>query len=88
VVFPRAEGRRYVGVRGWPGAPKRSRRAGRNPLATGSEQDQNQRLGGRGGCSPGISTAPEGGGTTQRGDPAPGPMRCGTTASGNERMHQ
>ena len=34
------------------------------------------------------TNAPEGGGTTQRGDPAPGPMRCGTTASGNERMHQ
>jgi hypothetical protein len=34
-----------------------------------------------------ITNAPEGGGTTQRGDPAPGPMRCGTTASGDERMH-
>ena len=34
------------------------------------------------------TNAPEGGGTTQRGDPAPGPMRCGTTASGDERMHQ
>jgi hypothetical protein len=42
VVFPPAEGRRYVGVRGWPGAPTRSRRAGRNPLAKGSEQGLNQ----------------------------------------------
>jgi hypothetical protein len=88
VVFLPAEGRRYVGVRGWPGAPTRSRRVGRNPLATGSEQGLKQRLGEARGVVPGISTAPVGGGTTQRGDPAPGLMRCGTTASGNERMHQ
>jgi hypothetical protein len=57
-------------------------------LATRSEPEPYQHLGGRGGVvPPGTSRAPEGGGTTQRGDPAPGLMRCGTTASGEERMH-
>jgi hypothetical protein len=51
------------------------------------EPEPHQCLGGQGGSSPRTSRAPEGGGTTQRGDPAPGPMRCGTTASGEERMH-
>jgi hypothetical protein len=40
-------------------------------------------------CEPEHTTnAPEGGGTTQAVIPQPGPMRCGTTASGDERMHQ
>ena len=56
------------------GVPHKEKPSQSNPLATGSELEQ--------------TNAPEGGGTTQRGDPAPGPMRCGTTASGDERMHQ
>ena len=59
---------------GWPGAPTRRRRTGPSPLADVASRSE--------------TNAPEGGGTTQRGDPAPGPMRCGTTASGDERMHQ
>jgi hypothetical protein len=51
-------------------------RAGATPMPRGAR-----------GVVPRTSRAPEGGGTTQRGDPAPGPMRCGTTASGEERMH-
>ena len=56
-------------------------------FAARSEPEPYQHLGGRGGSCPRTSRAPEGGGTTQRGDPAPGLMRCGTTASGEERMH-
>jgi hypothetical protein len=39
-----------------------------------SEPEPHQRLGGARGSSPRTSRAPEGGGTTQRGDPAPGLM--------------
>ena len=85
MVFPAAEERRYVGC-GWPGDTQKEQPEQPNPLVRRSEPEP-YRLGG-GGSSPGVSRAPEGGGTTQRGDPAPGPMRCGTTASGDERMHQ
>ncbi len=74
MVFSPPEVRRYVGVRGWPVAPTRRSRVCRiRSLHAASWNTTN---------------APEGGGTTQSGDPAPGPMRCGTTASGDERMHQ
>jgi hypothetical protein len=87
VVFSPHETRRYVGC-GWPGSTHKEQPEQPNLLATTASRSYNLRLGGRGGSSPGVSRAPEGGGTTQRGDPAPGPMRCGTTASGDERMHQ
>jgi hypothetical protein len=86
VVFPPAEGRRYVGVRGWPVHPQGAAEPAEIRSRQAASRTQNPR--GVGGRPPGADTAPEGGGTTQRGDPAPGPMRCGTTASGNERMHQ
>jgi hypothetical protein len=66
--------------------PTDARSAHMGLLATRSELEPYQSLGGHGGRPPGTSRAPEGGGTTQRGDPAPGLMRCGTTASGEERM--
>jgi hypothetical protein len=60
---------------GWPGGTHKEQPEQPNPLARRSEPEP-YRLGG-GGSSPEVSRAPEGGRTTQRGDPAPGPMRCG-----------
>ena len=60
-------------MRGWPGATHKVQ--------------PSEPIGSRHAVSRTQTNAPEGGGTTQRGDPAPGPMRCGTTASGDERMH-
>jgi hypothetical protein len=87
VVFSPHEMRRYVGC-GWPGSTHKEQPEQPNPLAGGWRIGATTYASGAGGRPPGVSRAPEGGGTTQRGDPAPGPMRCGTTASGDERMHQ
>lgn len=100
MVFSCPEPGRYFGFRLAGTAHKEGRTVGswalltrptlavpKDPLATRGEPEPHQCLGGHGGSSPRTSRAPEGGGTTQRGDPAPGPMRCGTTASGEERMH-
>ena len=57
------EARRYVGVRGRPELPTRT--------AEPVESVRHLRRAGA------TTNAPEGGGTTQSGDPAPGPMRCG-----------
>jgi hypothetical protein len=61
-------------VRGWPGVTHKVQPG--EPIRSLHAASRTQ------------TNAPAGGGTTQRGDPAPGPMRCGTTASGEERMHQ
>jgi hypothetical protein len=74
VVFPPRKVRRYVGVR--------------LARCTHKEPPCQSKSARRRGEPERKTNAPEGGGTTQRGDPAPGPMRCGTTASGDERMHQ
>jgi hypothetical protein len=74
VVFPPRKVRRYVGVR-------LARCHPQGAAVSVQVRSQTWRAGAK-------INAPEGGGTTQRGDPAPGPMRCGTTASGDERMHQ
>ena len=89
MVFSPPDFRRYVGVRGWPGATHKEDPSRSSPLATEvGEPEPIPTPRGRGIVPRRVSRAPEGGGTTQRGDPAPGPMRCGTTASGDERMHQ
>ena len=74
MVFPPPKVRRYVGVR-------LARCTHKEPPCQSKSARYDV-------ASRSETNAPEGGGTTQRGDPAPGPMRCGTTASGDERMHQ
>jgi hypothetical protein len=59
---------------GWPGITHKEPPCRSKSARRRGEQERNQR--------------PGGWWSTQRGDPAPGPMRCGTTASGDERMHQ
>ena len=73
MVFSPPELRRYVGVRGGPVPPTRRQPSLSNLLATRGELEP-QTLGGSRGVVPRLSRAPEGGDTTQSGDPAPGPM--------------
>ena len=86
MVFSRPELRRYVGVRGGPVPLTRRQRACR--ICSQHAASWSHKRSGVPGVVPRLSRTPEGGDTTQSGDPAPGPTVMRNHASGDERMHQ